>query len=409
MQHRLNAIAALLLLLPLLGCTGRATVALPPRAPTLLIIGGGSLGETPIRPAFLQAVHSDFNQPGNVLVLPTASGAPEESGLGTTLALRDITTRHEVGVLMLTVDDPGRADDDAAAQKIRIADGIWFTGGDQSRITHVFRPPGTQGLADGADTTDTPQGPSLADQALRAMFDRGGTIAGTSAGAAMMSNPMIAGGSSDNALLHGQGEEGVLIAPGMGLFTFGLIDQHFLQRGRLGRLIAALEATNTRYGFGIEEGKAVVVTLGDTPDLTALGPDRALIVNNPSGLRNDNGDRHGIRLSLLGTGDRWDPLAQHAVPHPSKQDRAQITIPLDGPAHDPTRNAWEPGAIRDLIHALAVDPDTPLALTSEHFVLIFSCDRQTRFFVEPDNRGDLFADNLLLEVRRRIFFDDTSD
>ncbi|MFI4862272.1 MAG: cyanophycinase [Phycisphaerales bacterium JB063] len=397
-MHQTLTTLALALLVTLAGCASRLPQPTQTHPPTLIIIGGGPIDNTPIRPTFLTRTRSDRNHTGNILVLPTASGAPEESGLAATRALRDITTRHTIDVLMLTADDPERADDEAAAQKIQNADGLWFTGGDQSRITRVFRPPGTD-----ADN------PSRADAALRAMFVRGGTIAGTSAGAAMMSHPMIAGGQSDSALLYGSGENGVRIAPGMGLFTFGLIDQHFLQRGRLGRLIAALEATDTRLGFGVEESAAVAVTLGDDHTLTALGPDSVLIVDLENAQKTGQNDRTHIRLTLLGTGDRWDLLAQHAVPHPTKQDRAHLTLALDGPAHDPTRDAWAPDAIRDALHALATHPDTPLSLSSEHFVLIFSCDRHTRFFVEPDNRRDLFADNVLLEVRRRIFFEGTSD
>ena len=383
----------------LVGCTGGNKLIHPvypgplTRTPILLIAGGGAISDGPVYPAFLSQIRSMPNEPGSVLILPTASGVPEESGLGTARAFQKIATQHTIDLLLLTQDNPQRADDPDAANQLREADGIWFTGGDQSRITHVFRPE--------TDSDADAQSASLADAALRDMLARGGVIGSTSAGAAMMSHPMIAGGQSDDALLLGTQEGGVILADGMRLFTFGIIDQHFLKRGRMGRLIAALENSDADYGFGIEEGAAVIVVFGDDDKMIGLGPDCALIIDTTQEQIAGNGERTNIRFTLLGEDDVWDLRLHRATPHFAKQDRAQITLPIDGPTPDPNRGAWEEGAIRDAIHALAANPESPQTLQSEHFTLTFSADETTVFYMRHNDRRDLCASNIRLDITPR--------
>ena len=106
---------------------------------------------------------------------------------------------------------------------------VYFTGGDQAKILAALAPGGVRD-------------PALT--AIRAALDAGGLLAGSSAGAAMMSQPMILGGTSLEALVHGVTENpkepGLLIGTGLGFFPFGMVDQHFIKRGRLGRLVVAM-------------------------------------------------------------------------------------------------------------------------------------------------------------------------
>jgi cyanophycinase len=137
--------------------------------------------------------------------------------------------------------------------KLGAADGVWFVGGDQSRITATLK------TRDGGDT------PFLAR--LRARWSAGAAIGGTSAGAAMMSRPMIVAGDSPAAVVLPLGGpagplgEPLSMGEGLGFFTFGLVDQHFDRRQRLGRLARALAtlAPSKRLGFGIDENTALVV------------------------------------------------------------------------------------------------------------------------------------------------------
>jgi cyanophycinase len=115
-------------------------------------------------------------------------------------------------------------------------DGIFFTGGDQLRITGIL-------------------GGSLLGEALGNAYLQGGVIAGTSAGASVMSETMLVGGSDDAT----PKKEIIRMAPGMGLLKGVVVDQHFAQRGRIGRLLAAVAHNPHILGVGIDEDTAIVV------------------------------------------------------------------------------------------------------------------------------------------------------
>ena len=116
--------------------------------------------------------------------------------------------------------------------------------------------------ADGKDT--------VVLKVIRKIYENGAVLGGTSAGAAVMSNPMIASGTSVGALTDGvhilknfdqdTGDDQLFLTTGLGFFTHGIVDQHFLERGRFGRLLVATQYNKTRYGFGIDENSAMVYT-----------------------------------------------------------------------------------------------------------------------------------------------------
>ncbi|MEH1939486.1 MAG: cyanophycinase [Nostoc sp.] len=124
-----------------------------------------------------------------------------------------------------------------ALETVSKATGIFFTGGDQARITSILK-----------DTE--------LDTAIHKRFAEGAVIAGTSAGAAMMPDKMIVEGDSQT----NPRMEIVNMGPGLGFLPGVVIDQHFLQRGRLGRLISALIQEPADLGFGIDENTAMVVS-----------------------------------------------------------------------------------------------------------------------------------------------------
>jgi cyanophycinase len=218
----------------------------------LLIIGGGLNDDN----ASISGRFLELAGPGRIGIIPTASGDPD-AGPTNAERLRRFDPGRDVVVIPLDKDAAARADDPAVAALIRSCSGLWFTGGDQSRITAVFRP--------------GPRGAARDTEAYRATLDvlaRGGVIAGTSAGAAVMSDPMITGGTSADALANGatwtdqpREGQGVGLAPGLGYFPVGLTDQHFLERGRLGRLVVALRETGVSTGFGVAENAALEVDL----------------------------------------------------------------------------------------------------------------------------------------------------
>ena len=244
---------------------------------TLVIVGGGlDPDNEPIYRAVLDRMPAD----GTLGVLPTASGVPEESG---PLTVQDFERYAGPGQKIELIDlrdgEVEKANDPGWADRIAACDALWFTGGDQARIVSTFRhePVGDANpqLEDGPDT--------LAYAAVVSVFDRGGVVAGTSAGAAMMSDPMILWGNSHEALLASVVNDvpdfGVGVGPGMGLLQIGVVDQHFRQRGRLGRLLMAMESVGMYRGIGIDEDTALV-----------LGP--------------EGSDGHQI-IEVVGAGDVW--------------------------------------------------------------------------------------------------------
>ncbi|HEX2839066.1 MAG TPA: cyanophycinase [Phycisphaerales bacterium] len=238
-------------------------------------------------------------------VVPTATGV-ENPGAATVQLLKTYAKPSQTVVLLpLTKDDGANADKPEVADQIRACRGLWFVGGDQSRITAVFRPPyrlapTVPGFVEAAPPTG--HTPSLAYEATLDVLRGGGVIAGTSAGAAMMSSPMITGGSTEGALNHGAvwsndptEEQGVGLASGMGYFPYGLLDQHFLERGRLGRLLVAMHAADIHNAWAIRENGCLEVDLA-TGRMRAIGPYAVVHVRLPKGTRPDDGHIPNVEL-----------------------------------------------------------------------------------------------------------------
>jgi cyanophycinase len=168
-----------------------------------------------------------------VVVVTTATTEPEESKE----EYEKVFTR--LGVAKMDyVDVAQRADamEDEAVKAVESATGIFFTGGDQFFITTLM-------------------GGTAVQSAIFRAAEEGVIIAGTSAGAAMMGSAMIMRGESEgNPRL-----ESVEIAAGVGLMGCCVIDTHFSQRGRHGRLLTAVAHFPQHMGFGIDENTAMLV------------------------------------------------------------------------------------------------------------------------------------------------------
>jgi cyanophycinase len=213
--------------------------------------------------------------------------------------------------LMQQLDSFCKQGSDAAVEQIRRADAIFISGGDQSLTVQAFRQP------DGTATAELKQ--------IDSMLAAGQlVIAGTSAGTAVMSGgsyqghkiPMITNGDSYNAMQFGAFD---LSAPqpgcdkdqscsnglaenhltysakgGLGLFPWGVLDTHFSERGRQGRLIRLLNDTQTRFGFGIDEATALLVAArrtekGPEVKMEVFGAGGVYIVDNEKTLSSGEG------------------------------------------------------------------------------------------------------------------------
>lgn len=196
-------------------------------------------------------------------IIPAGSASPAESAeyFRGTLVSYGLSPQQVAILPIALVDDRSTVDVDESkwnrggfretlAKDIEGYDAVWFVGGDQWRYISA--------LCEGQP------GPVL--RAVWKIYRSGAVLGGTSAGAAIMSDPMIAGGESFASLSRGpcrydpdnESEQRVSLTQGLGFFPCGMVDQHFNQRGRLGRLIVACFEAKIMHGFGVDEDTALI-------------------------------------------------------------------------------------------------------------------------------------------------------
>lgn len=208
----------------------------------------------------------------DIVVIPTAS------------QLADTGARYEkifseLGVNAVTsMDFDTRRDCEEPSRLARLdqATGVFFTGGNQLRLTTILG------------------GTSIAKR-LRLRNAAGVHMAGTSAGAAFMSEHMIAYGEEGASPRAGAAR----LAPGLGLTNRFIIDQHFRQRDRLGRLLAALAYNPFAIGLGLDEDTAAFIGPDNTVEVVGSG---AITVVDASGMQFSSMDRaeEGETVCMLG-------------------------------------------------------------------------------------------------------------
>lgn len=228
-------------------------------------------------------------------VLATAAADPARSAERIVGALQRAGAQPEVIPVAPRAADPAwqaLRDDPALAARVAALQGVFFSGGAQELIVDTLRPAGRE---------------TALLQAIRQMHARGGVVAGTSAGAAIMSEWMFRDAQDPLAVLKGRMREGREIDRGLGFAGPQLfVDQHFLRRGRIGRLLPVMQAKGYRWGLGVEEDSAAIVrgsaieVIGARGALLAdLGGAQHLPRDGAFGLR-------GAALSFLDRGDRFD-------------------------------------------------------------------------------------------------------
>jgi cyanophycinase len=187
----------------------------------------------------------------------------------------------EIVIVELTGQDPqlGVLDD---------AGGIFFSGGDQRRIVEQMA------------ATEL-------ERRVQALWRDGGVIAGTSAGASALGETMIERGPGDESYRVGEVELG----EGLGLVPGVIIDQHFAERGRIGRLVGAVAASPTTLGIGIDENTAIRVQ-GDR--FSVIGDGSVYVIdgresthaNAASAGSGTSLSFHGVLMNVLSHGDSFD-------------------------------------------------------------------------------------------------------
>lgn len=185
-----------------------------------------------------------------------------------------------------------QAFDEAILKKIEKATGLYFTGGDQLHITALMG------------------GSPLYNLILQKFNDGKSVVGGTSAGAMMMSSSMLLSGTSDCAPKLGSIE----VAPGLQLLPNSIIDTHFSQRGRYGRLLSAVVHNPQIVGFGIDERTAMVVSGSNGGGFEVIGEGAVTVVdvgnskhtNLPYLKSDDSIGVFGVEVHVLPRGYKYD-------------------------------------------------------------------------------------------------------
>ena len=233
----------------------------------IIPIGGAEDKET--NPVILSRfVELSGGGDADIVVIPTASRL-KESGLNYEELFRDMGVER---VQVLDFDTRRDCQEPSRVERISEASGIFFTGGNQLRLSTILG---------GTDVA----------RAIRLASARGVTVAGTSAGAGFLSEHMIAfgrEGSSPRA-------SSVRLAPGLGLTNRFVIDQHFRQRDRLGRLAAALAYNPFAIGIGLDEDTAAFLAPDETLEVEGSGAVTVV-------------DAHDLQFSSIAHAGEDDPV-----------------------------------------------------------------------------------------------------
>ena len=195
----------------------------------------------------------------------------------------------------LPYEERSDADDEALLERLEHATGNFLTGGNQLRLsTHL--------------------GGTMVAKTIRRLNAGGVHVAGTSAGAAFLSEHMIAFGEEGSSPRAGI----VTLAPGLGLTNRVIIDQHFRQRDRLGRLLTALAYNPFAVGLGLDEDTAAFIGPENSIEVVGTG---SVTVVDPSGVEfssmdvarvNDPVCMLGIKLHILIQGSRFNLITREA-------------------------------------------------------------------------------------------------
>jgi cyanophycinase len=185
-------------------------------------------------------------------IITTASTIPEEVGEEYINAFAQLDVMN---VSVLNIKTREEANDPENIERLKVADVVVFTGGDQLRLTSIFG------------------GTAFHHLLLEKYQNEEFIISGTSAGAAASSNNMIYQGSSHEALLKGE----VKITGGLGFINNVIIDTHFVQRGRIGRLLYACASNPINLGIGLGEDTGLLIVNGN--NMEAIGSGLVMLVD----------------------------------------------------------------------------------------------------------------------------------
>ncbi len=268
----------------------------------LLMAIGGAEERTPESPILKEFVRLAGGKRANVVVMTVATDSPEEVGA------EYIEVFEKIGVKTVQVVDVSSRADAVAEENlkaVREASGLFFTGGDQLHITSLV-------------------GGTELQKIIHESYEKGVIIGGTSAGAAMMSNSMILQGDGEEAPKLGAVE----IGPGMDLIVGCMIDTHFSQRGRHGRLLTAVAHYPQDMGIGLDENTAMIVDKGEmrvmgTGAVTIIDAGGMTYANTPYIEKGQNLALADVRVHVLCEGEKFNLFERQMIVPKQAQHRAK--------------------------------------------------------------------------------------
>ena len=274
----------------------------------IIPIGGGEdrIKEMQIHRKF---VDLSGQSDADIVVIPTASQM-ESTGADYNRIFRDLGAGR---VEFLPINSRADCEDPRFVEMLERATGIFLTGGNQLRLSTIL-------------------GGTAIAQAIRRRNAAGVAVAGTSAGASIMSEHMIGGGHSN----VGPAEGSVSLAPGLGLTNAVIIDQHFTQRNRLGRLLTASSYNPFLIGLGIDEDTAAFI--GPDNILEVVGSGTITVVDasalSHSSMWNAKPGQAlsllGLKVDVMGEGCRYDLKERRAFPPEDQIGFGRIDAAEDG-------------------------------------------------------------------------------
>ncbi len=259
----------------------------------LVIIGGGDKTN-----AIMQKIvdlAGGINS--KIVVIPNASSEPLESALYNVEEFKNLGCNN-VEYIMFNRED---ANKDSLVQKLSGATGIFFSGGDQAFLTRDLL------------------GSKLLERVYE-IYDNGGVISGTSAGAAVMSEVMITGNELINKdtsdIFISIQKNNVEVKEGFVFIKTAFIDQHFIKRKRLNRSISVLLENPQLLGIGIDESTCIIVNPDDTFEV--LGENQVIVLDatNSSNIgvdKNGNLGVQNIKMDILLSGDKFDLINKEVI------------------------------------------------------------------------------------------------
>lgn len=252
----------------------------------LIIIGGHEDKED--QRVILKAVAERLN--GGRLVIATVASHTREGYFDSYVSA--FGALGVTDLVELYVEDRSQEEIASAIAVLDGAAGLFFTGGDQLRLSSLI-------------------GRTAVETRIQALHAAGGVVAGTSAGASAMSETMLVKGASKGSYRIGE----LHMAPGLGLLGGVIIDQHFAERGRFGRLLGAVAHNPRLLGVGVDENTALVV---ESERFDVIGSGAAYVVDG-GGVSHVNIAEakpeqalslFDVRMHVLSSGDSFDLSAR---------------------------------------------------------------------------------------------------